>query len=103
MDATADQAPRIVAPDVVGMVVDEARDVAAAAGVTLAPPDPDGPPLAALTWRTGLRVTGQRPAPGTPMARWDSLVVTWESGPGVGVREPRRPLPRSVPGHASRD
>lgn len=101
MDFDADA--RIVAPDVVGMVVDEARDVAAAAGVTLAQPDPDGPPLAALTWRTGLRVTGQHPAPGASMARWDSLVVTWESGPDAGVRQPRRPLPRSVPGHAPRE
>ncbi|MDP9391337.1 MAG: hypothetical protein M3P89_08130 [Actinomycetota bacterium] len=35
----------VVTPDVVGMVVDEAREVAQAAGVVLAQPDPDGPPL----------------------------------------------------------
>lgn len=91
----ADLSPTVV-PDVVGMVVDDAARRATAARLTLAQPDPDGPPLAALTWRTSARVTSQRPAAGTVLRGWESLVVTWDDGRG-GVREPRRPTPRVVP------
>ncbi len=55
----------VVTPDVVGMVVDEARKVAQAAGVVLAQPDPEGPPLSELTWRLPMTVTAQDPPPGT--------------------------------------
>ena len=82
----------VVVPDVVGMVVDEARGVARDAGVVLAQPDPDGPPLAELTWRLPVTVTAQDPPPGTVLRRWGSVVVSWSSD-GSGVREPRRPLP----------
>ena len=37
-----------VVPDVVGLRVRDAEEVAHAAGLKLAQPDPDGPPLAAL-------------------------------------------------------
>ena len=91
---------RVVTPDVVGMVVDEAPATAHAAGVVLAQPDPDGPPLSALTWRLPVTVTSQDPAPGTVLRRWESVVVTW-SRDEAGVREPRRPAPRPV--DAARD
>ena len=94
--STAPRPPeRVVTPDVVGMVVDEARATAHAAGVVLAQPDPDGPPLAELTWRRPVTVTSQHPAPGTVLRRWESVVVTWNRDE-TGVREPRRPAPRPV-------
>ena len=43
-------ADRVTVPDVVGLPFHIGRDVAAEAGVALANPDPDGPPIAALTW-----------------------------------------------------
>ena len=92
----------VVVPDVVGMVVDEARAVADTAGVVLAQPDADGPPLSALTWRLPAVVTSQDPPAGTPTRRHASVVVTWSSEPG-GVREPRRPVPRSRPDVAERE
>lgn len=89
----------VVTPDVVGMGVDEAREIAQAAGVVLAQPDPDGPPLSALTWRRPGTVTAQDPPPGTVLRRWDSVVVEWTTDES-GVREPRRPLPGSLTGAA---
>lgn len=86
---------KVVVPDVVGLAVTEARQVASRAGLALAQPDPDGPPLGALTWPGEYVVTGQQPAPGARLWRWDSLVVTWaaaDRGGEAGVREPRRPL-----------
>ena len=79
------------------MVVDEARRTARAAGVVLAQPDPDGPPLSALTWQLPVTVTTQDPPAGTVVRRWASVVVSWDSEES-GVREPRRPRPRSMTG-----
>ena len=89
----------VLVPDVVGMVVDDARGAAQVAGVVLAQPDADGPPLAELTWRQPVTVTSQDPPPGTPVRRYASVVVTWSSDES-GVREPRRPPPRSMQGAA---
>jgi hypothetical protein len=88
---------QVITPDVVGMVVDRAREVAQAAGVVLAQPDPDGPPLAGLTWQRPVTVLRQDPPAGTLLRRWGSVVVTWTSEE-TGVREPRRPLPQSAGG-----
>src|SRR4051812_47481019 len=85
-------------PNVVGMQLSDARLVANDAGVVLAQPDPDGPPLAALTWPREYVVTSQDPPPGARVWRWDSVVVGWcalEPGDPAAVREPRRPSPRS--------
>jgi hypothetical protein len=79
------------------MVVDEARKVAQAAGVVLAPPDPDGPPLSALTWQLPVTVTAQDPPAGTVLRRWESVVVPWNTDES-GVREPRRPRPQPMNG-----
>ena len=87
----------MLVPDVVGLVVDDARSVAGAAGVVLAQPDPDGPPLAALTWRLPVTVATQDPPPGTPVRRYASVVVTWTPD-GSPVREPRRSVPPPVAG-----
>lgn len=87
----------VTVPNVVGLLLDQARRVAGDAGVVLAQPDPDGPPLGALTWPGEYRVTGQSLPAGARVWRWDSLVVEWvavdRGGDGAGVREPRRPIP----------
>lgn len=78
------------------MTVEDARRVAFAAGVALAQPDPDGPPLGALTWPGVWLITEQHPPAGSQVYRWDSVRVRFRSGDGdgpAGVREPRRPLP----------
>ena len=84
------------------MVVDRARKVAQDAGVVLAQPDPDGPPLAELTWQRPVTVLGQEPPAGTVVPRWGSVVVTW-TAEGTGVREPRRPLPQPISGAEEAD
>ena len=94
---TGSPADDVLVPDVRGMVVDDARVVAGLAGVVLAPPDPDGPPLAALTWRLPVVVATQDPPPGRPVRRYSSVVVTWDSDES-SVREPRRPPPGSMRG-----
>lgn len=51
----------VTVPDIVGMTVDEGRRLASAAGVVLANPDPDGPPLGAQTWPGVWTITHQSP------------------------------------------
>jgi beta-lactam-binding protein with PASTA domain len=65
-------------PDVVGMPFHIARDLAREAGVTLANPDPDGPPIASLAWPGLFYVTSQSPAPGAECLRWDSVCIEVE-------------------------
>ncbi len=92
----------VMVPDVVGMLVDDARKVAQTVGIVLAQSDADGPPLSALTWRLPVIVTSQSPPAGTLIRRYHSVVVTWGSELG-GVREPRRPVPRSMSDFTERD
>lgn len=68
-------ADRVTVPDVVGLPVHFGRDVANEAGVALANPDPDGPPLAELTWPGLFYITSQSPAAGSTVYRWDSVAV----------------------------
>lgn len=68
-------ADRVTVPDVVGMPFHIGRNVASAAGVTLANPDPDGPPIGALAWPGLFYITSQHPEEGTVVHRWDSVVV----------------------------
>lgn len=68
-------ADRVTVPDVVGLPFHVGRDIAAEAGVTLANPDPDGPPIAALTWPGLFYITSQSPAAGATVYRWDSVAV----------------------------
>ncbi|WUH96260.1 PASTA domain-containing protein [Spirillospora sp. NBC_00431] len=84
-------------PAVVGLVVPDAKRVAYEAGVVIASADPDGPPIGALTWPGVWVVIAQRPAPGTVIRRWGSVVVDVRQGPPgeAGVREPRRPPPHA--------
>lgn len=97
-------ADRVVVPDVVGLPFHVGRDVASDAGVTLANPDPDGPPIGALAWPGLFYITSQRPDPGSEVYRWDSVAIevsahgTAESG---ASSDSPRPLPsddaRAVP------
>ncbi|MER7846487.1 hypothetical protein ABTZ03_21305 [Kitasatospora sp. NPDC096077] len=97
-------------PDLVGLELATARRVAGEAGVVLAPPDPDGPSLRALTWPGQWTVTAQSLPPGSAMRYRGSLVVEFRPGapstatPGTpppgdsggeesGDREPRLPKP----------
>lgn len=68
-------ADRVVVPDVVGLPFHVGRDLAQDAGVTLANPDPDGPPIGALAWPGLFYITAQHPTPGTVLYRWDSVAV----------------------------
>lgn len=62
-------------PDVVGLPFHVGRDIADDAGVTLANPDPDGPPIGALAWPGLFYITSQRPLPGVEVFRWTSVAV----------------------------
>ncbi|MER5450316.1 PASTA domain-containing protein [Streptomyces sp. NPDC002766] len=88
-------ADEVTVPDVVGLIVTQARAVAWQAGLVVAADDPDGPPVGALTWPGVWVVTAQHPAPGSRMRRRGSLVIYFKELPGgnAGDREPRRPLP----------
>ena len=83
-------------PDVVGLTVSAAYQVATDRGLKLAAADPDGPPLSALTWPGVWLITDQRPAAGATLRRKGSMVVVFERAPDdlAGDREPRRPLTR---------
>lgn len=66
------------------------------AELVLVGPDPDGPPLDALTWGSRSVVTGQSPAPGVAAHWGDAVTVTFRRDDGgSGSREPRDPLPGS--------
>jgi len=92
--------PQVSVPMVVGMTVLAGNRAAGAAGVVLAPPNADGPPLGALLWphESEYVIASQSPAAGTRVRQYDSVVITYvktnTEGPGAaGVREPRRPKP----------
>lgn len=97
-------ADRVIVPDVVGIPFHVGRDIAAAAGVTLANPDPDGPPIAGLAWPGLFYITSQFPVAGTQLYRWDSVVVeivehgTAESGaPRADFPQPPADTAHAVP------
>ena len=68
----------VTVPDVVSLPFHVGRDLAAGAGVTLANPDPDGPPIAALTWPGLFYITSQSPPPGAQVEQLDSVVIEVE-------------------------
>jgi len=100
--STADE---VTVPDVVGLIVTRAREVAWEAGLVIAAGDPDGPPVGALTWPGVWVVTAQRPAPGARMRHRGSLVIEFKELPGgsAGDREPLRPPPHPDELTAERD
>ena len=93
------EAGRVEVPQLVGLVVRDAREAGRQAGVVVVSADLDGPPLGGLTWPGVWIVTGQRPAPGSRVPRWANVVIEFEElrgGGHAGDREPR--LPRPDPG-----
>lgn len=68
-------ADRVTVPDVVGLPFHIGRDIADDAGVALANPDPDGPPIGALAWPGLFYITSQQPTAGAKVYRWDSVAV----------------------------
>ncbi|TQJ31090.1 PASTA domain-containing protein [Microbacterium sp. SLBN-146] len=101
-DRVADQ---VTVPDVVGLPFHVGRDIASAAGVTLANPDPDGPPIGALTWPGLFYITSQRPDAGTVLYRWDSVavdIVEHGTAESNALRDSSEPPPHDV-AHARPD
>jgi hypothetical protein len=84
---------RVVVPDLVGLLVQDAGHEAAVVVVVAA--DVDGPPLGALAWPGLWVVTAQDPEPGTEVGKWENVRVTFRRADGgeAGDREPRLPLP----------
>lgn len=66
---------RVIVPNVVGLPFHVGRDLASEAGVTLANPDPDGPPIGALAWPGLFYITWQDPPAGSEVKRWESIRV----------------------------
>jgi hypothetical protein len=92
-------AERVEVPDFVGFTVRIARRLGHESGLVVTGPDPDGPPLGALTWPGTWIVTSQDPAAGKRIERGEQVVVRFEfeeerdGGGPAAVREPRRPSP----------
>ncbi|KQQ18672.1 hypothetical protein ASF48_17270 [Rathayibacter sp. Leaf299] len=72
---TERNADLVTVPDVVGMPFHVGGEVAVNAGVVLANPDPDGPPIGTLAWPGLFYITSQQPAAGVQIHRWDSVAV----------------------------
>jgi hypothetical protein len=83
----------VVVPNVIGLSWDDARRRLQEKGLVGQGSDPDGPPLAALSWPDAT-VTDQSPESGAKVPRGSSVTL-WITGGGgsAGVREPRRPRP----------
>jgi len=60
-------AARVTVPDAVALPFHVGRDLAAEFGVTLANPDPDGPPIGGLAWPGSFYITSQNPPAGTEL------------------------------------
>ena len=90
-------------PDLVGLTVRIARRVGHENGFVVIGPNPDGPPLGALTWPGTWIVTAQDPAASTRLVRGERVVVHFKEEPGgggtAGVLEPRRPSPSPLSVH----
>ena len=75
---------QVVVPDLVRMVVPQARRKGHEAGLVVVSADPDGTPLGGLTWPGTWIVTAQQPASGARLSRWDNLVIEFEERRGAG-------------------
>lgn len=83
----------VTVPDVVGLPFHVGRDIASKAGVTLANPDPDGPPIGALAWPGLYYIVRQHPGAGTQLREWDSVGVEIVKHGDAPDREPAAPHP----------
>jgi len=89
-------------PDVIGMNWKPARQMMEAKGLDVRGIDPDGLTLTESDLTDGV-VTDQSPKPGAVVTQ-DTEVTVWigRGGGSAGDREPRRPLPPSLPATKSR-
>ncbi|MFG6446056.1 PASTA domain-containing protein [Microbacterium sp. P06] len=88
----------VTVPNVVGLPFHVGRDLAREHGVTLANPDPDGPPVGALAWPGLFSITSQRPEPGAVVTRHSSVAVEiTEHG------DAQQPAPTAEPSDPPRD
>lgn len=88
-------------PNVIGLDVEGARLMLSRVSLTAVSGDPDGAPLA-LAGR-GAVVTDQAPEAGAKVEADARIRLWWSAdGGGAGVREPRRPAPRSGSGRELR-
>ncbi len=62
-------------PDVIGLPFHVGRDLAEDHGVTLANPDPDGPPIGALAWPGLFFIVSQDPPGGARVPQCSSVAV----------------------------
>jgi hypothetical protein len=92
----------VVVPNVIGKSWDDARHILQSARLVGVGPDPDGPPLGATGWPSGV-VTDQSPESGAKVPPGSPVTLWIERGGGSGVREPRRPNPAPRAGRAMRD
>jgi len=84
-------------PDLVGLLVRDARAVGYEAGFVVVSHDIDGPPLGALAWPGTWVVTAQDPRAGAVITRGEYVRIEFRrfpGGGGAGDREPRVPPPR---------
>ena len=91
------QPAQVEVPDLVGLRVQDARNLGHQHGIVVTGRDLDGPPLGALTWPGTWIVTGQQPAAGQRIRRNSTVTITFTKHPDdgdAGDREPREPLPR---------
>jgi hypothetical protein len=96
----------IVVPDVVGLDLQSARLLISRAGLHAVAADPDGPPLELADERRTI-IKGQAPESGAKVPA-DTRIRLWldergDGSGGAGVREPRRPTPRTGSGRAVAD
>jgi beta-lactam-binding protein with PASTA domain len=77
------------APDLVGLRVEHALNLANALGLRLVAPKPDEKPVFG---REGV-VVSQTPPAETPLAMWSAITVAVDEEGESGVHEPRRPRP----------
>jgi len=92
----------VTVPDVVGLPFHVGRDIGRDHGVTLANPDPDGPPVGALAWPGLFYITSQHPAAGTVVTRHSSVAVEL-SEHGIANQSALRPtgdIPPADSAHA---
>lgn len=102
-DDGADPRDFAVVPNVVGMTTWEALHTARGQGFDVFGPDPDGTPVTAATAGMAARISSQHPAPGTVARRFTAVEIRVDGGGTAGVREPRRPPPRSSAGAGEGD
>jgi len=63
-------------PNVVEKHFLQAREIAQNAGLTLANPDPDGPPISSIAWPKNPTIQSQSPAPGSVSYRQGSCQLS---------------------------